>query len=419
LHGKTGKHESATAAKHGRHAGWTALFVGGGELWFSQIQRDVTCLQPEWTCLRADDCASALKIITTGPIETLVVDGQMPEANLLVESVKEDRPEIICLIRCEMSDRAEADAWKGFNIPLVPRHADAATLVSSLLRSIVLREWTSDPAIKALLPRIRKLPATPNLYMQVTDELRDPNGSLDVVAHLISHDPIMSAKLLQLVNSAFFGSSREITAMLDAVMILGTERIKSLVLLAGIFSQYAKESAFSQSVQRLLNHSVEVGEYARAITLRETKTALLAESAFTAGVLHDIGKLVLAGNLPEMFLQVEKLKAEGSSEAAAEMKVYGVSHATLGACLLAAWGLPLTILEAIAFHHEPEKASSKSFSLLTAVHAANVFAHENDPPTSHPGGGPPALSQQHLQQIGMADRRERWRDACGFEKQAS
>jgi putative nucleotidyltransferase with HDIG domain len=199
-------------------------------------------------------------------------------------------------------------------------------------------------------------------------------------------------------------------------MILGTERIKSLVLLAGIFSQYSKDTAFSASVQTLLTHSVQVGEYARAITLSETKTALTAESAFTAGVLHDIGKLILAGNLPEMFMQVQKFKSSGQlTEHAAELKTYGVSHATLGACLLAAWGLPLPILEAIAFHHEPDRSTAKSFSLLAAVHVANAFAHEGQ--GSSPDAASedrPAVNLAYLNRIGLGDPRARWREACGI-----
>ena len=181
--------------------------VGGDPLWFGQLQQDMECLQPDWLCLHAPDGAGALKILASGPVEALVVEGQAPDARPLVEAVMEERPDVICLVRCAISDRQEAELWKGLGIPLVAAHGDASTLVSSLLRRCRLREWTADPAIKALLPRIRKLPATPKLYTQVTEELRDPHGSLQVVASLIGQDPVMSAKLLQLVNSAFFASS--------------------------------------------------------------------------------------------------------------------------------------------------------------------------------------------------------------------
>jgi putative nucleotidyltransferase with HDIG domain len=172
----------------------------------------------------------------------------------------------------------------------------------------------------------------------------------------------------------------------------------------------------ASSVQRLLGHSIQVGVFARAIALSEAKSGPMAEAAFTAGVLHDVGKLILAGNLPEMFIRVQALMEKGKlSERAAERQVYGVNHAKVGACLLAGWGLPLPILEAIAFHHEPERSADKTFSLLAAVHAANIFAHQTEsPPPAAAAEAPPGLHLGYLAQIGLGDRVERWRGACGL-----
>jgi HD-like signal output (HDOD) protein len=400
----------------GLAAKWRVLFVGGDELWFGHLQRDVACLQRGWVCLHAPDSGAAVSILTSSSLQALVVDGRVANARLLLEEVRAQQPEIVCLIRCEMSDRKAVDLWKGLGVTMVASQADASILAASLLRRVHLRDWMADPAIKALLPRIRKLPATPKLYTQVTEELRDPHGPLEVVAGLIEQEPVMSAKLLQLVNSAFFASEREVTTVLDAVMILGSERIKSLILLAGIFSQYGNGKGFGAAVQTLVGHSIQVGAFSRAIVLSETRSAPMAEAAFTAGVLHDVGKLILAGNVPEMYMRVQELMKTGKlSEGAAERQVYGVDHAKVGACLLAAWGLPLPILEAIAFHHEPERSAGNAFSLLAAVHVANVFAHEME--LLPPGTGsaaPPGIHLEYLAQIGLGDCRDRWRESCGL-----
>jgi HD-like signal output (HDOD) protein len=395
----------------GHAAPWCVLFVGGDPLWFGQIQRDVACLHPGWLCLHAADIVGAFKMLAAGTVEGMVVDGKTADSRRLLDAVRAEQPDMICLIRSDMSDRKAGESWKGVDVPLMDSHKDASALVAGLLRSVRLREWTSDPAIKTILPQIRKLPATPRLYDEVTKELRNPHGSLEVVARLIQQDPVMSAKLLQLVNSAFFASAHEITNMLDAVMILGTERINSLILLAGIFSQYGNSGDFAAAVQGILAHSVQVGAFSRVIALRETRNAMTAEAAFTAGVLHDVGKLILAGNLPAQFDRVKKLKsAEKMPDRAAELQIYGVSHSKLGGCLLAAWGLPLPILEAIAYHHEPEESSSKNFSLLAAVYAANFFAHEKGLPSPNPDLGDEKL--QYLDRVGLGDRRDRWRDLC-------
>jgi putative nucleotidyltransferase with HDIG domain len=248
------------------------------------------------------------------------------------------------------------------------------------------------------------------LHAQVTEELQSPNGSMETVTELISHDPVMSAKILQVVNSAFFGRAREVTDTSEAVMVLGSERIRSLILLAGVFSQYDGSKCPGFAPEPIWSHSVQVGIYARAIAYSETKDARIAEAAFTAGLLHDIGKLILAGNLPDMCAAVRRAQANRkTSQRDAELMIMGVTHAELGACLLATWGLPLTILEAIAWHHEPNKSTEKGFSLLAAVHAANVFAQAGGAEAWN------AIDQAFLKKIGLADRGERWRSFCGFE----
>ncbi len=392
---------------------WRVLFVGAEPLWFGQIKRDIGCLHPDWQCLHVAEVGAASKNKDWHSVQALVVEGAAAGARQWLEAIKKERPNTNCLIRCDLSDKAVVDGLKGLGFPLVASASDASLLAAGLLRNARLLEWLADPALKQLLPSIRKLPATPRLFVQVVEELRSPNNSLDTVAHLIRQDPVMSAKMLQLVNSAFFASAREVTDMLDAAMILGSERIKSLVLLAGVFSQYNETEGISPSIEVLLAHSIRVGIYSRAIALAVTKNAEMAEAAFTAGVLHDIGKIVLAGNLPERYLELTALRAAKDLTAhQAEIEVFGVSHARLGACLLATWGLPLAILEAIAWHHEPECSSEKSFSLLAAVHAANAFAHETE-------GTPSALNHEFLERTGLTAFCPLWRQMFGLSEASS
>jgi putative nucleotidyltransferase with HDIG domain len=392
---------------------WRVLFVGADPLWFGQIKRDIGCLYPDWLCLLLPDVAAASENPLWQSADALVVEGGAACAREWLETVKKERPKSNCLIRCHLSDKPVVDGWKGLGYTMVASTSDASMLALSLLRNARLLEWMADPAIKRLLPLIRKLPATPRLYAQVTEELRSPHSSLDTVAHLIRQDPVMSAKMLQLVNSAFFALAREVTDLLEAAMILGSERIKSLVLLAGVFSQYNEAENVSPSIDLLLAHSIRVGIYSRAIALVETKNAEIAEAAFTAGILHDIGKIVLAGNLPERYREVAALRAAKQlSVNEAEFEVFGANHAHVGACLLASWGLPLAILEALAWHHEPERSSEKAFSLLAAVHAANALAHETE-------GMPAQLHQEFLERIGLAARYPAWRQMFGLGEVAS
>ncbi len=394
----------------GRPIDWRVLFIGSDPHWFQQAEHDVYCLQPNWLCQRAADSAEARVMVASTAFDALVLDSRVSDKADLLGRLGDSAGRMICLVCCNLLDRSAVAQWNRPGIMPVSEASDAATMVANLIRADRLRSWMADPTIKSLIPRIHKLPAAPKLHTQVTEELQSPNGSMLVVARVISQDPVMSAKILQVANSAFFGQPSEIVDTAEAAMVLGAERIRALILLAGVFSQYDGTKCPGFLPEPIWNHSVQVAMYARAIAFAETKDARMAEAAFTAGLLHDIGKLILAANLPEMYATALRLRASRKiSDREAELGVFGISHAELGACLLASWGLPLPILEAIAWHHEPEKSPNRGYSLLAAVHVANAFAQEGGPEK-----GRDVIKVGFLLKTGLGDCRNRWREFCGL-----
>lgn len=391
--------------------GWRVLFVGGDSLWFQQIEHDLRSLQPAWQCQLAENSLAAGRLLAETEFDALIIDTGNAERDELAKRLQKNTGTRIGLARCNLSERATVALCQAAGIAPVAEEGDAAILVAGLKRAERLQQWMSNPAIKKLLPQLRTLPAAPELYVRVSDELRSAHGSMASVAQLISQDPIMSAKILQVVNSAFFGLARELTDMSEAVMIMGAERIRSLILLAGVFSQYDASKCPGFSVTDVWNHSVQVGVFARAIAFTETKDPAIGEAAFTAGLLHDIGKLILAGNLPQMYATVRRLqlsKKIGASEA--ELMALGITLAELGACLLGTWRLPLPILEAIAWHEWPNHSDDTRFSLLTAVHVANALTHERqkDPEAS-------GIDGNYLKALGIDDDGNRWRSLFGLQ----
>jgi putative nucleotidyltransferase with HDIG domain len=369
-------------------------------------------LEPTWQCARVADCATAHSVLTAHRFDAFVLDGVIAGGAQFLAEQEKTLARAVCLVRCGTSDRAVAGRWKGSRCTLLAEDGDATVVAARVKASTRLWEWMAHPAMKKLLPRIRKLPTAPELYTQVEQELQSPTGSLQVVSHLIGRDPLMSAKILQVANSAFFALTHEVSDIGEAVMVLGSERIRSLILLAGVFSQYGDVKCPGFSPEPVWQHSVQVGEFTRAIALGETKNAKTAEAAFTAGLLHDVGKLVLASNVPEMYETVLRLKASKKiSQREAEMEALGTTHAEVGACLLGTWGLPLWILEAIAWHHEPGRCKAQGFTLLAAVHAANVFVLEaTDADTRE------RVNLMFLLQAGLGDCRNRWREFCGVNQ---
>jgi putative nucleotidyltransferase with HDIG domain len=157
------------------------------------------------------------------------------------------------------------------------------------------------------------------------------------------------------------------------------------------------------SVDALWSHLMKCANSARAIMQAEDADAADVEAAFTAGMLHDIGKLMLADSLPGEFQNALSLAATNHVPLQeVEREIFGTTHAELAAYLLGLWGLPATMVEAVAFHHSPEKSAHQHFSPLTAVHVANALEHEA-------AGEKSCLNQDYLAKIGMENRLDSWR----------
>ena len=319
-------------------------------------------------------------------------------------------------LRFVVCDSSEADITNNCiqSPPVVlARSCDAEEFATTLERAFRIDSWAGSESLQKLVARMERLPSVPVLYNQVVNELAKPEGSIQFIGLLISKDPAMTAKILQMINSAVFGLPRQITDPVEAVLYLGVERTKSLILLASVFLHFDKDACPGFSHERLWQHSLAVGAFGRTIALPQTKDPKLAEMAYTAGLLHDVGKLFLAANLPETYSQVlDQAQRRKISEREVELEVFDASHAELGAAVLGAWGLPLPILEAIAWHHSPSASEDDTFSALTAVHAANAVEREK---VLHKNGR--AVSQMdsaYLTRIHLIKQRNVWRGACGF-----
>jgi putative nucleotidyltransferase with HDIG domain len=389
-----------------------ALVVGGNESWFNTLVSTLAQVQPETSWSRTESRLQALNWMATQPFDALVVEAS-PAGKELLEHAARTWTRTLRIVRCDLRNRTTTAEWNLPGTTVVGAADNPQMLLTAINRAWRLQQWMAHPAIARHLPQLRKLPVVSNLYTEVTAELKSANGSIERVAELIAQDPVMTAKILQVVNSAFFGLTTAMTSPGEAVLYLGSERTRALILLAGIFSQYDKIRCPGFSPESVWNHSLLVANLARGIALAESDDAPTAERAFTAGLLHDVGELILAGNVPDAYDFMLRRRAAGNlSTRAAELEVLGSSHAEIGACLLGVWGLPLDILEAIAWHHCPSESFDSTFSLLTAVHVADILSKEA---TLAAGASPgERIDAAYLTRLGLADRRNLWRRMCGI-----
>ncbi len=272
--------------------------------------------------------------------------------------------------------------------------------------------WMPSEALKAAITDMRHAPSPPMIYFQVVSEMQSKNVSVEKIAELISQDPSMMAKILQLANSAVFGLQLQVIDPMEAISYIGLQTTKALVLMSHTFSTFHELRLAGFSVDTLWSHCVLAGAFARRIAELETEDERVIEEAFAAGLLHDFGKLLIGANLPDRFAQIVTHAAKENCDfAQAEKTIFpGYGHAEIGACLLGIWWLPQPIVQAVAFHHRPTEAGGEGFSATTAVHAADVLAHEAQPDRS--GVQPGKLDTEYLAALGLENHWPQWRQAC-------
>lgn len=389
------------------------LFVDDDPNVLQGLQRQLRPMRQEWEMNFLGGGVAALDFMATHPVDIIVSDMMMPgmDGSQLLGEVLKRHPQTVRII---LSGHAEREALLRLVGPAhqyLSKPCNADELRLAIVRALALRDLLGNTQLKQLATRVKNLPTLPALQSQLTEELRKNSPSTERVGEIIARDIGMTAKILQLVNSAFFGLAQPINNPLDAVIYLGLNTVRSLALSAGIFSQYDRKMCRSFSLDVLARHSWTTGIMARGVAQMQHQELKILEQCFLAGLLHDVGQLILASGLPEEYAEViAKASQENRPIWQVEREFFGASHADVGAYLLALWGLPNPIIEAVAKHHEPAHCAEPGFSPAVAVHAGDVFAHEfSGINTEVP---PPQLDTAHLTALGLGDRIETWRTGC-------
>jgi HD-like signal output (HDOD) protein len=284
-------------------------------------------------------------------------------------------------------------------------------LKAAIARAGDLDQSLRDQGLRHLISRMDRLPSMPSLYVEIVDKLQDPEIGVDDIGAIVAKDMAMTAKILKLVNSAFFGLGRQISSPAEAVAYLGMDTIKSLVLSIHAFSQFATVKVGTFSIDVLWVHSQNTAGLAKEIARMEEAEQKLMDEAFVAGLLHDTGKLVLASNFPEQYDQVSQAGPNGTlALLTAEENTFGANHAEVGGYLLGLWGLPVPVVEAVALHHQPGMCPHQAFSPLTAVHVADALVDFQAAQSKD--SSPEGLDLNYLGTLGLDSRLEHWRTAA-------
>lgn len=387
------------------------LFVDDEPAVLESIRKSIEQRHNQWEVAFVQGGESALSLLEASPFDVIVSDLRMPgmDGSALLKTVCDKYPAVVRIV---LSSASEIDAaLKAVPVAhqFLVKPCDPDMLRISVERATSLSNILSNKLLASMVGSVKDMPVLPRTYLALRTALDNPNVSLKSIVQIIESDVGISAKILQLANSAFFGLPREITTLQTAVNFLGTQIVQNLVLSAEIFHVFERVTPIRHfSFDDLHMHS----QLAAKIAGRIPAPAHVRGAAVIAALLHDVGKLVLTVRSPKHFERaVQGAIDEKLPLYQVEQQLIGVSHAEVGAYLLGIWGLPTPVVEAVAHHHHPDRIPHDALDAVTIVHVANYLAHEH--PVNPPAGA--AILHQppdpaHLEAVGASASMPEWNE---------
>jgi len=380
------------------------LFVDDEPALLEGLRRRLYRAQAKWEMTFVANAALAVAELEAKPYDVIVTDMRMARMDgaQLLEIASDRSPQTIRIVLSGYSEERQVMRLVPLAHQYVSKPCEADRLEQVVERCLQLQELLQEPRIRTTVGRIRHLPALPRVYARLRQAIAREDVSAAEVADIVSSDSAVAAKVLHVVNSAFFRLARPITRIEQAVVHLGFNAIRNLALSAEVFCDWSAISVpagFEPEQLQAHARAVAAGAYALAGDLPWASDAMLA------GLLHDIGYWVMLQQCSREMETAVSLSAQKSiSLCRAERTVFGATHAEMGAYLLGLWGLPYPILEAVAFHHRPTLAAQSEFDVLAAVAIAQEVLASAEP---HRGNGchqqdiEPPIDQSYLARLGV------------------
>ena len=386
------------------------LFVDDDTNVLQGLRRMLRPMREQWDMHFVDSGQKALEFMSRVQVDAVVSDMRMPGM---------DGPELMLRIMRDYPD-AVRFALSGYSSQemvgrsIAPTHqymtkpCDEKKLVQALELAMNARAFISNKAVLEKITHIEHLPVLPRAYVRITDELSKCDPSPKAVGEIVGEDVGLSANILKLVNSAYFGLSRTVTSPQQAVIVLGVNVIRSVILSLHVFKSFETTEERAFSLTKLWEHSLRTASIARVIAKAEGLARDDADNAYIAALLHDVGKLVLNAHCAEEYLVIlRQVREQNRCVADVEAEVLGLTHAQVGAYLLGLWGLPTDVVHAVARHHEqePEPAGLCAGSM---TYFANLLDHDIFIFNAHYAR--PQVSAERFAAIGGPERFAHWRE---------
>lgn len=351
----------------------------------------------------------AARAVETTPFDVIITDMRMPDMNgvELLEKVRECRPSCVRIILSGHGELSAIMKSAGPSHQFLSKPCDGEKIITAIERARRMREALTSSQLLETLGQIETLPSLPDIYTELVEALR-AEAPLREIGEIIARDIGLSVKMLQLVNSSYFGLAQEITDPGRAVMILGGDTVSSLVLGTKLFEELPPIRFKGCSPDQVLNHCSAVAGAARKLCEVEGVSDVFRSQAVMAAFLHDLGLVTLAAYAPDLLEQTLELQhKEACPLAEAELSVMGATHGQVGGYLTGLWSFPDPVVEAVMYHECPSRCEPKELSPLTLVHVAETLTGGLEAF----GGEGVTLDHAHLEALGLLEHLPLWSEA--------
>ncbi|MGA3194025.1 MAG: response regulator [Terriglobales bacterium] len=388
------------------------LFVDDETRILDGIRRMLHADRKRWDMEFAEGGEAALKACDLGAFDVIVSDMRMPgmDGATLLTHMRNRCPATARILLSGHCDVEAATRVVTLAHRFLAKPCDPKELRAAIESVCTLQDLLSGAEIRKVIGSIGQLPSLSSTYASLAQAVNDPNTSIGKIGRIVEQDMALSAKVLQLVNSAFFGLGQNVSTVQSAVSYLGMDTIKNLVLVAETVRVFVPDKRIPPSVYEFLQqHAQRVAYIAGKLPVDKN----VRDLTILAALLHDIGRLIFASKLPDQFCAITALvKERGCQVFEAEEELFGISHAEVGAFLLGLWGIPYLAVEAIAHHHHPTRTPHSSFDVPTALYIADVLAGESttDDSTSTELR---ESDRDCLEKLGVLDRLPEFRELAG------
>ncbi len=382
------------------------LFVDDEPLMLQGLRNLLWKDKSRWDLVFANGGQEALALLASSPCDVVISDMLMPgmDGPELLTEVCARHPDSVRFILSGYADRASMLRAVPMAHQYLGKPCNSAALRGTIERALGMRTLLENESLRLIVGKITNLPSVPASYHQLCQAVSDPKCGINEIAEIVQGDPAMAVRVLQLVNSAFFGATSEITSVQQAVRSLGTELIKGMALVGNILTAMESKTSEDIAADQLQLNWIQSAKLAKSFMTDTAK----GETAFTAALVRDVGKIVMALELPDQFSEIlREARMGGRLQHEVEKEHLGTTHAEIGAYLLGVWGLPFSIVQSVAFHHAPHMLVDGAVDIIAAVHVAGTLMDARDMITS-PAEPASLLDAEFLKASGADMELPRW-----------